>query len=398
MANPVYAIAGFRKALVDKLKDPKLLPLSVLINPFINETNAYADYIVPGMVTYESWGISVPWADAGGQSSTVRAPVVTPRVKMAGGEPVSLESFLFACARTLDMPGFGAGAVTDKDGNRYDLDNASDFYLRAVANIAFSGGKPVGEASDDDLEVTGMKRYTGLLQGKLKADEWRQVAMVLTRGGRFDKLDQAWEGDHIKARPAGAAAVGRNAGEHAPQHDRRALQRTPDLAAGLAGQWRAHAPEVRRAGMADADDLLQVEPDELHLDRRGAPAPKVHPDNPVSIHRQDAERLGIASANGQPVRITSPGGSITGVAIVRHGVMPGTVAVEYGYGHQELGARPHRIDGQQMAANAKRGCGGVNMNDIGIVDDTRGGHVNGWIDTISGAAVRQGLPVRVELG
>ena len=394
MANPVYAIAGFRKALVDKLKDPKLLPLSVSINPFINETNAYADYIVPDTVTYESWGISVPWADVVAKSSTVRAPVVTPRVaKTAGGEPVSLESFLFACARTLDMPGFGAGAVTDKDGNRYDLDNASDFYLRAVANIAFSGGKPVGEASDDDLEVTGMKRYTGLLQGKLKADEWRQVAMVLTRGGRFDKLDQAWEGDHIKARhkpvlPLWDETLGNM--RHSMTGERYSGCPTWQPALLASGQ-----PMREKYGEQEWPMLMTSYKSNLmsSISIGVARLRQVHPDNPVSIHRQDAERLGIA--NGQPVRITSPGGSITGVAIVRDGVMPGTVAVEYGYGHQELGARPHRIDGQQMVANAALGAG-VNMNDIGIVDDTRGGHVNGWIDTISGAAVRQGLPVRVE--
>ena len=36
------------------------------------------------------------------------------------------------------------------------------------------------------------------------------------------------------------------------------------------------------------------------------------------------------------------------------------------------------------------------MNDMGLVDETRKGHANAWIDTISGAAVRQGVPVRVE--
>jgi hypothetical protein len=39
---------------------------------------------------------------------------------------------------------------------------------------------------------------------------------------------------------------------------------------------------------------------------------------------------------------------------------------------------------------------GVNMNDLGIVDVSRGAQANVWVETISGAAVRQGLPVRVE--
>ena len=395
VANPVYAIAGFRKALVDKLKDPKLLPLSVSINPFINETNAFADYIVPDTVTYESWGISVPWADVVAKSSTVRTPVVEPRVaKTASGEPVNLETFLFACAKTLQMPGFGPGALKDRDGNSYDLNDATDFFLRGVANIAYSGGVPVGEASDDDLEVTGLKRYAALMQQKLKPEEWRRVAMVLTRGGRFDKLDQAWEGDHIKAAhkpllPLWDEALSKM--RHSMTGERFSGCPTWEPTRLASGQpMREKYPEQDWPMLMTSYKSNLMSSISIGMSRLR----QVHPHNPVSIHRDDAARLGIG--NGQRVRITSPGGSITGVAIVRDGVMPGTVAVEYGYGHHELGARPHSIDGKQMAANAAHGAG-VNMNDIGIVDDTRGdGQVNAWIDTISGAAVRQGLPVRIQ--
>jgi anaerobic selenocysteine-containing dehydrogenase len=54
----------------------KKLPLFVSVDPFINETSALADYIVPDTVTYESWGIGAPWADVVAKSSTVRWPTV----------------------------------------------------------------------------------------------------------------------------------------------------------------------------------------------------------------------------------------------------------------------------------------------------------------------------------
>src|SRR5256885_10695586 len=54
------------------------------------------------------------------------------------------------------------------------------------------------------------------------------------------------------------------------------------------------------------------------------------PHNPVSLNRDDAERLGIA--NGDTVRIRTPGGAVTAVAMVRDGVMPGTVAIEHEIG------------------------------------------------------------------
>src|SRR5690625_141509 len=72
MGNPIYGIAGLRNTLYKDLQDPKKLPLIVCVDPFINETTALADYIVPDTVTYESWGTSAPWADVIAKTSTLR--------------------------------------------------------------------------------------------------------------------------------------------------------------------------------------------------------------------------------------------------------------------------------------------------------------------------------------
>jgi len=394
MANPVYSIAGFEKALMDKMKDPALLPLSVSINPFINETNALADYIVPDTVTYESWGINAPWADVVARTSTVRAPVVEPRVaRTADGEPVNLESFLFACAKTLDMPGFGPGAIRDAEGNPHDLNNATDFFLRGLANIAHAG-EPVAPASDDDLQITGFARYGDLLQKMLSADEWRRVTTLLTRGGRFDTLENTWAGGQIKQRHQPAL----------PLWDEELAQ----MRHSMNGQRFSGCPVWQPTLLADGTPmrnvyteadwpLLMISYKSNLMSSISITAPRlrqVHAHNPVSIHHDDAQRLGIA--NGQRVRISSPSGSISAVAVLRKGIMPGTVAVEFGYGHKELGARAHHIDGREVAAD-HGAAAGVNMNDIGIVDPTRGSdQVNGWVDTLSGAAVRQGIPVHIE--
>ena len=61
---------------------------------------------------------------------------------------------------------------------------------------------------------------------------------------------------------------------------------------------------------------------------------QVHPHNPVSINRQDGERLGLR--NGDKVRIVTPGGSVIGLALLRDGIQPGAVGIEHGYGHAEL--------------------------------------------------------------
>ena len=38
---------------------------------------------------------------------------------------------------------------------------------------------------------------------------------------------------------------------------------------------------------------------------------------------------------------------------------------------------------------------GINLNDLGLTDPTRGDKVI-WVDAVSGTAVRQGLPARLE--
>lgn len=395
MANPVYAIPGFKNVALDRLKDPKVLPLSISINPFINETNALADYIVPDTVTYESWGISAPWADVVARSSTVRWPTVNSAVaKTASGETVSLETFLIAVAKRLNMPGFGAAVITDKEGGAYDLNTPEDFYLRGMANIAYFGGKPVGEASDDDMEITGVSKYAALLQEKLKPQEWRQVAMLLTRGGRFDDLKQAWEGKHLRKaydKPlqiwneevaamrhsmTGESFSGCPTWYPTRLADGRAMRERYDKT-----QW----PFLLTSYKSNLMSSMSIGMDRLR---------QVHPHNPISVNKDDAKRLNIR--NGDKVKVTTPGGSVTGVAVVRDGVISGAAAIEHGYGHTELGARTHSIDGELMAHNPALAAG-VNLNDLGFADTTRGETArNVWIDWVSGAAVRQGLPAKIE--
>ncbi len=118
----------------------------------------------------------------------------------------------------------------------------------------------------------------------------------------------------------------------------------------------------------------------------------IKPYNPVLLHREDAERFGVG--HGDTITIESPGGSITGVALVCEGVQRGAIGIEHGYGHRELGASDHTIDGQLHAGQKFLGAG-VNLNDLGFADPTRGGAAT-WLENVTGASIRQGLPVRVQ--
>jgi tetrathionate reductase subunit A len=117
----------------------------------------------------------------------------------------------------------------------------------------------------------------------------------------------------------------------------------------------------------------------------------VAPSNAIAINVRDAAGLGIRT--GDRVQIETPAGQVTGVALVRHGVMPGVIAIPHGYGHRELGARAHRI-GDGVVRLLEDADAGVCENDLGLRDHTRQG-TSVWVDPISGTAVRQGLPARL---
>ncbi|WP_284335847.1 tetrathionate reductase subunit A [Comamonas sp. NoAH] len=394
MSNPVYAICGFENTLVDAIKDPKKLPLFISVDPFINETSALADYIVPDTVTYESWGIGAPWADVVAKSSTVRWPTVdAATTKTADGRPVSFETFVFALAKQLQLPGFGKNAMSTKYGEPLDLECAEDFYLRGMCNIAYQAGQPVPEASDDDIALTGLNKWMPALQQRLKPEEVRRVAMVMSRGGRFDKVENAWKGDHLKQAHKFPVQI---------WHEGLAKMRHS-----MTGERYSGCPTWYPARFADGSSMREHFPQTQWplsmssyksnlMSSMSIAAPRlrqVHPHNPISLNAQDAASLGIA--NGDRIEVETPGAKLQGVALVRSGIAQGAIAIEYGYGHKQLGTVPHTVDGNATYANPQHG-NGVNLNTLGFADPTRPARDNVWIDWVSGAVVRQGLPVRVK--
>jgi len=117
----------------------------------------------------------------------------------------------------------------------------------------------------------------------------------------------------------------------------------------------------------------------------------IHPDNPVTLHPDDAAHLNLRS--GDLVYLETPGGRIKATVMLRHGVQRGVVAVEHGFGHRELGARAHRI-GDKTQPHEPAIAAGVNLNDVGLSDPSRTGR-NVFVDPVAGTAVRQGLPARL---
>lgn len=393
MTNPLYGIPGLRAVAEEKLKDPARLPLFIAIDAYMNETTALADYIVPDTHNFESWGFSAPWAGVASKATTARWPIVTAATATtADGQPVSMEAFCIAVAKQLHLPGFGDNAISDSAGNHYPLNRAEDYYLRVAANIAFMGKAPVAEAVTEDIELTGVRRIMPVIEQTLKTEEVRRVAFIYSRGGRFapdksgraenrvgnawEKPLQIWNAEVAAHRHAitGERYSGCPAWYPARLSDGRSVDDLFPLA-----QWPLKLISFKSNTMASASAVIP----RLH---------HVKPVNLVALNPQDGQRFGLS--HGDTVRITTPGGQVEAQISLLHGVMPGVIAIEHGYGHREMGGAQHTLDGEPLPFDAKVKSG-INLNDLGFADPTRK-ISNTWLDWVSGAAVRQGLPARIE--
>ncbi|MGL5038658.1 MAG: tetrathionate reductase subunit A [Aeromonas sp.] len=393
MGNPIYGQAGLQHAISEGLKDPAILPLIISIDCFINESSALSDYIVPDTLTYESWGWATAWNGVMTKVSTGRWPVVTPKVvKTVEGDPVCMESFIIAVAKRMALPGFGDQAVKAVDGSMHSLHKAADFSLYGAANVAYLG-TPVPEIDDDDLKWSGVARILPELNATLSREEAARVAYLYARGGRFEAASKGrdaqgeptkrWLSPLMLWNPKVGTLRNSQSGHYLSGTPRFFLPQladgTPLAQAFTLEKW----PLLLSSFKSNTMSSLSIEMDRLR---------QVHPNNPVRINDQTAAKLGIMT--GDKVRIVTPNGSAIALVECVAGVQADTIAIEHGFGHKELGARAHWIDGQKVAANVLCSAG-INLNDLAVLDPSRHGRYP-LVDWAIGSSARQGLPARIE--
>lgn len=394
-SNPLYGITGLRAQVANELADPKKIPLIISVDPLINESNAYADYIVPDSLMYESWGWTSAWAGVPTKACTARWPVVEPiAAKTPDGQAIGMETFFIALAKAMALPGFGPAAMSDAAGQPLPLERPEHWYLRGGANIAWLGKEPVPDASDEDLALSGVDRLRPLLEATLTAEEWRKVAFLYTRGGRYQPARDAQDEDHP---------------EWQANRFKNPLWAWSDMVGGsknsITGKRFAGCASLQSPAFIDGTPMrkiyseaewpLQVVSFKSALQNSYSIAATrltgIHAENPLLVHPADAARAGLKS--GDTALLSTPGGAVRSTVIVHEGVMQGVVAIEHGFGHRELGARAHRI-GQQQQPDKPALRAGINLNDLGLADPTQQGK-SVWVDAVSGASVRNGLPAKL---
>lgn len=391
-SNPVYGVAGLQEAVDEKIRDPKNLPLIVSIDPFINETSTYADYIVPDRVFYEAWGWTKPWGAVPVKDATARWPVVDCRTgTTTDGRHMDMENFFIDVGKRMGLPGFGDEAVPDADGTLHPLNRGEEFWLYAGANVAFDSGA-VPESSDGEMALTGTDRFAGLMQEVLKPDEWRRVAYVLNRGGRFEALEDAYSGESLAHKYGATLQIWNDTVGTA--RNSMTGERFPGCPTWIAPAFAdgtpidAHFPREEwpfRIVSTKSQLFSSLTPALKHLrDLRGV--------NAIGMNVEDAEGLGLAT--GDKVRLSSPGGSVEGYVLARRGVARGTVAIEHGFGHRQLGASTFQI-GERVFEKSLAHAVGVNSNDLGYQDPSCA-VPSVLADPVVGSIARQAIPAKVE--
>ncbi|EGB16320.1 molybdopterin dinucleotide-binding region [Pseudodesulfovibrio mercurii] len=392
--NVIYGHGGLHRAVDEALKDPASLPLIIGIDTFHNETNAYADYLVPDPCMFEGWGgFSGAWSGVLTKMSTARWPAVAPKQeKTSDGRPVCMEQFLIEAAKRMGLPGFGDQAIPAADGTAAPLHGPEDYYLRLAANIAFFKDQVLPAPSEEDIALSGIGRILPDIERTLREDERGPVAAVYSRGGRFAPYGKSYDGEWLGGRwkktlqiynEQVGTAINSQTGE---PYLGVATFMPPKLTDGseLRAVWtEADYPLVMTSFKSNLINSYAVVLDRLRA---------IKPLNMVMVNDRDAARFGLA--HGDEVEITSPAASARATVVVGDVVAPGVVAVEHGFGHRSLGAADVIVDGHVIKANPGA-ANGFSLNDLVPNDPTRRG-VSTLQEHETGAAARQGIPVRIK--
>jgi anaerobic selenocysteine-containing dehydrogenase len=396
--------------------DTEKFPLFIADDIVIGETSMYADYLFPDTTSMERWAFLGSPPPEPTKNIRVRQPVaaaVTEIVTIDGeAMPVSMEAIMLAIGKSLELPGFGKGGF-DKHG---DFNRPEDYYLRAIANIAFGdakdGSDAVANADGEELQIFRKARrhlpkavydetkWKNAVGGSL----WSKVVTVLNRGGRFEPFSQAYKDNfiaHAYARQLNLyiepVAIGK------------------DSITGQPFTGVAHYEPIQNSTGTPVNDkdfpLYVITYKEVvgcqsrtisNYWTQGGMG--VTPTNYVTMNPQDAASLEILE--GDTVKLTSrtnPKGvidigdgkpeSIQGKVKFTQGVRPGVVLVSFHFGHWAYGARDVTIDDQIIKGDPRRAVG-LCSNPVLLLDE--GTKTTCLTDPIGGSASFYDTKVKLE--
>lgn len=387
--NVIYGQAG-SPFIEELLKDPKKsIPLYIAIDPFVNETSKYADYIVPDSVMYETWGITSPWGASQTKANHFRFPIIkSPNETFKNGEPITLDSFFIELSKKLNLPGFGKNALIGKDGKKYDLHLPSDLYLRGFENLALLD-ENTKEASLEDMAICGVQQHINELK-RVCGDNYKKVAYLMCRGGKFAPKIESYVNNHIK-KSYNKPIMIYNETIGKTKHS-------------ITGERLCGTPKYYPQRYNDGKELYDAKIKEEYpllvfgyksnvlssLVGASAAIRDIRYSTYFDINSKTAKAYGIKS--GDIIRVSSPSGKIEGMCRIKEGIIPFSIGIEHGGRRIGEGGIDLFIGDKKIPANPSIKSG-ININEIGMVDIDRGGTL---ADFVIGSSARNALPVKIE--
>lgn len=352
MNDCIQATPGaLREEVIERLCDPEVVPLHIACDVFMGEHATFADYIVPDTTPFESFGVVTAEGYWRGKGNSVRWRAKTPEsMRLSDGRYASFEAFVCDVAKACELPGFGEDAIEDTHGGKWPLNDACDYFLKAIANLAYEG-EPVDDIAEADIKLQALDDLPAEWQQAVSAEEYPKVLNVLSRGGRFWPIEtsqkdgkSAYAADYLAYIYSEAKGAQKNnfTGEYpdgamrwVPEDfcDRTPISETYDTKE-FPFRSTNYKPRFRSVSMQANNPIMR----------------DLCKSNYLEINLEDAADLGIH--DGDKVRVTNPSGDVMGgEAMVRAGIAKGTFGVAYGYGHYSYGARAVDIDGKTTEAN-----------------------------------------------
>jgi len=389
-ANFVYGQSGTQH--LDKiLKDPKdAVGLFIAIDPFINETSKYADYIIPDSVIYETWGVIAPWAGYQTKVNTVRFPTIEPKqAKFKNNEPICMDSFVIELGKRLKLPGFGKNAIKGNDGKNHSFDRPRDFYIRAFENIALDG-KAVPDIDDKEITLAGLEPYVTTLE-EICGENWRKTAYVMARGGRFESKEDGYKNGKLTHPYKGMISI------YNQILGTRRHAMTAEKFSGVPKYY----PSRLNDGKALRDvyttkeyplDAFSYKSNVLNQSCASSPGLlDIRYSTYIDINPQTASKMNVKDK--EMIHVISADGKIKGIVRFRNGIYPGSIGIEHGLGRDGEGAVDVTINGKVTKGLIARKSG-VNINKLGLLDRSR--TLATLSDFVIGSNARQAIPARIE--
>lgn len=378
MGAPTYSLpAG--QTNIEILCNLEKLPLFITSDILIGSTSMYSDYIFPDLSYLERWEFQGSHPNIPNKVQPVRQPAMAPitdQCSVFGNSiPMSFEAMILGIAEYLKLPGFGDNGL----GQGITFKHPDDFYIRAVANLAF-GEKPDGSQTlpdADTREIDIFKQARKILPEGIYSEErwkkiatekmWPKVVYVLNRGGRFEDHAKAYKGDRV-AHPYGALLNLYQEKTASTIHSGTGKRNSGITTFVPIMDYHGREPNDLRKGY---DLVLITHRSIVHCKSRTIVDPwltPLMPENGILVNPVDAAKIGLS--DGQLVRVESATNStgewnlgagnkrpMTGKVVLTQTMRPGVTSFVLGFGHWATGANDVTIDGTVVRGEKRRAAG-----------------------------------------